>query len=245
MAESQYLKLARLLDQRIRAGEHPVGSRIPSERALCELYGVSRITVRQAIAELVNRGVLRRAHGRGTFVAAPRVEQSLLDHFTYAEQLRSNGLLVASTVLEQRRVPASTEVASQLRLAASAPVLRLVRQRKADGEPYALETTHLPLERLPEVENADFTGDRSLYEVLATEHGVRPTRAREWFEPVLVKAAEAGPLGVSRNSPALLVTRSTEDEQGQPVEFAKAVIRGDRCRMLVELKAGVTAGWAD
>lgn len=234
MAESQHTRLARLIEERVNSGEYAVGSRIPPERVLCEMFGVSRITVRQAIAELAERGILHRQQGRGTFVATPRIEQSLLDHFTFAEGLREKGLLVATKVLERSVVPAPAEAAANLELSSAANVFYLVRQRRADGEPYALETTYLPV--LDGIEDVDF-GARSLYEVLATDYGTRPVRARETFEPVLVRPQEAKPLGVKTGSPALLLLRTSYDERGRPVEFAKALIRGDRCRMLVELRA--------
>lgn len=236
MAEPQHTRLAQLIEKRVKSGEYPIGARIPSERELCEIYGVSRITVRQAIAELTERGVLNRQQGRGTFVATPRIEQSLLDHFTFAEELRDKGLLVASTVLLQEVAEASTEQAAHLGLEQGAGVLHLVRQRRADGEPYAIETTYLPLEHFPGVEQADF-GTRSLYEVLATDYGTRPMSARETFEPVLVRPRESQDLNVKAGSPALLLLRTTYDSTGRAVEFARALIRGDRCRMLVELRA--------
>lgn len=236
MAEPQHARLAQLIEKRIKSGEYPIGARIPSERALCEIYGVSRITVRQAIAELTERGILNRQQGRGTFVATPRIEQSLLDHFTFAEGLREKGLLVASTVLQQEVTKAPGEVALQLGVEQGARVLHLVRQRRADGEPYAVETTYLPLDYLPGVEQADF-GSRSLYEVLTTDHGTRPATARETFEPVVLRSRDAEQLNVKAGSPALLVMRTSYDMSGRAVEFASALIRGDRCRMLVELRA--------
>lgn len=236
MAEPQHTRLAQLIEKRVKSGEYPIGARIPSERDLCEIYGVSRITVRQAIAELTERGVLNRQQGRGTFVATPRIEQSLLDHFTFAEELRDKGLLVASTVLLQEVTEAPAEPAAHLGVEQGASVFHLVRQRRADGEPYAIETTYLPLEHFPGVEHADF-GARSLYEVLATDYGVQPVTARETFEPVLVRPRESQDLNVKAGSPALLLLRTTYDSTGRAVEFARALIRGDRCRMLVELRA--------
>ena len=232
-----YLRLARLLAEKIEQGEYRPGTRIPSERDLCGIYGVSRITVRQSMAELENRGLLVRQHGRGTFVAAPSLRGSLFDRFTYAEALRDQGVLLATRVLLQEVVPAGPRVAQELAVPLRSDVLQLLRRRDADGEPFALETTHLPLPLLPGIEDADFSTS-SLYEVLATTYGLRPARAREWFEPVLLPASAAQHLGTRRGAPALRLIRTTFDAQARPIEAAETVIRGDRCRMLVELWAG-------
>jgi len=232
--EAQYRRIARLLEQKIRGGDYAVGTSIPSERELCKLYGVSRITMRHALGELAQQGLLTRRQGQGTFVAAPRIESSLLGYFSFSEALRAQGLLTSTHVLNQHVEPAEPGVAVELRVPVGAPVLHLVRLRHVDGDPFALETTWLPLSRLPGADGIDFA-ESSLYNALKERYGVYPTRARETFEPVVLGADDARAVQAQNGTAALLLLRTTYDQTDHPVELAHALIRGDRCRVLVEL----------
>ncbi len=233
-SEAQYRRIARLLEQKIRAGDYAIGASIPSERELCKLYGVSRITMRHALGDLVQQGLLTRRQGQGTFVAAPRIEPSLLGYFSFSEALRAQGLLTSTRVLAQHVQPAEPNTAVELRVPVGAPVLCLVRLRHVDGDPFALETTWLPLDRLPGADDIDFA-ENSLYTALKERYGVHPTRARETFEPVVLGADDARAVHAHRGTAALLLLRTTYDQADHPVELAHALIRGDRCRVLVEL----------
>jgi len=234
LIEVQYRRIARLLREKIDTGEYAAGARLPGERELCKLYGVSRITMRHALGDLVQRGLLTRRQGQGTFVAAPRIEPSLLGYFSFSEALRAQGLLTSTRVLDQRTEPAEPNVALELRVPVGSPVLRLVRLRHVDGDPFALETTWLPLDRLPGVDGIDFAVS-SLYTALKERYGVYPTRARETFEPVVLGADDARAVHARKGTAALLLLRTTYDQSDHPIELAHALIRGDRCRVLVEL----------
>src|SRR5215510_9494521 len=147
------------------------GTRLPAERVLAKRYGVARATVTQAIDELAGKGLVYRIHGSGTFVAEPKFRQPLtLTSFT--EDMRARGMTPGSVVRSQAVVPASEVVARHLALVPGSPVVHLERVRTADGEPMALERTHLPAHRLPGLEDADLT-DASLYELLERRWGVR------------------------------------------------------------------------
>jgi len=236
LGEVQYRRIARLLRAKIEAGEYAVGTRIPGERELATLYGVSRITTRHAIADLVQRGLLVRRQGRGTFVATRRVEPFLLGHFSFSEALRAQGLLTSTRVLAQRTELAAPAVAAELQVLAGAALAHLVRLRRVDGDLFAVERTWLPLGRLPGIDTVDFER-HALYDVLRERYGVHPSRARETFEPVVLGAEDARTLGSKKGTAALLLVRTTYDEDDRPIEVAHALIRGDRCRVLVELWA--------
>ena len=154
----------------------PSGSALPSERLLAERYGLARMTVRTELDRLAAGGSVYRLHGRGTFVAEPRVAQAgVFSSFT--EDMRGRGLEPGSIVIAQELMEATTFLAGALEIAAGAPVARVERVRTADGRRMALERAHLPAERFPGVAEADFeTG--SLFDVLAgygvTLHEARP-----------------------------------------------------------------------
>jgi len=210
------------------------GALLPSERLLMERYGVARGTAVQAIEALVARGLVYRVRGSGTFVAEPKFRQPLtLTSFT--EDMRARGMTPGSVVRSQAIVPASEVVARHLALVPGTPVVHLERVRTADGEPMALERTHLPAQRLPGLEDADLT-DASLYELLERTWGVRVAEADQWASVVRVTEDEAALLHVSAAQPALLFQRVTRDPAGTPVEYVRSLYRGDRYEVHTRLE---------
>jgi GntR family transcriptional regulator len=207
------------------------GALLPSERLLAERYGVARATVTQAVEGLVSRGLVYRVHGSGTFVAEPKFRQPLtLTSFT--EDMRARGMTPGSVVRSQAVVPASEVVARHLALV---PVVHLERVRTADGEPMALERTHLPAQRLPGLESANLA-DASLYELLERRWGVRVAEADQWASVVRLTDDEAALLQVAPGQPALLFQRLTRDPSGTPVEYVRSLYRGDRYEVHTRLE---------
>lgn len=228
-------QLAATLEGQLLDGRWRVGERLPPERELAVRHRVSRSTLREALEDLERAGLIVRHQGRGTFVAPRRLEQSLLGHFTVVESLRASGKLVTTRVLGKRVVPASPSVAGELGVPATDPVLHLERLRLADRVPFMLERTWLPLRLMPGLDKVDLT-DRSLYEVLREAHEIMLVRAVESFEPVLLRPDEASVLKRSTGSPALLLLRTTYAAGDVPVEAARALLRADQVRPLVERK---------
>ena len=239
-AEPTYRRIVRLLEEKILSGEYPPGHRLPPERELCEIYGVSRVTTRQALAELAQRRLVVRHQGQGTFVMRPKVESSLLGFFSISEALKADGRLVATRVISAKVTRPNAQEADALGCAADAPVLRLERLRFVDGDPYALEISTLPMSRFPGLDRYDF-GTRSLYDVLARDYGSQLVRAREALAPVMLTDEQAALLGVAVDQPALRLIRTTFDGRGTAAEAAGALIRGDRCHILFELWADMRA----
>jgi GntR family transcriptional regulator len=223
----RYYQLKELLRQRIRSGEWPPDTLIPSERELCEQYGLSRMTARQSLTELVNEGLLYRRQGRGTFVGRPRIAQQLLRLTGFTQDMRARGQRPGATVLSAELCRADSHTAEVLRLKPGQAVFRLRRLRSADGEPLAIETSvvaFLGCERLREVDLAA----NSLYQILEERFHLSLQEAEQEVEADLATEADAALLGIAVGAPVLRVRRVTFDQRRQPVEFATSVYRGDR-----------------
>jgi len=223
-----------LRDQVARGGLMP-GDRVETELELMARYGVSRATVRQALGRLITDGSLEIRRGLGTYVRAKAVEHSLGGFYTFSREIERHGMRPGTRVMDLRVESASQEVAEHLGLPAGSPVVALSRIRLADDDPLVTETSYLPAARFPGLQHVDFTRAR-LYDTLAEAYGVRPVRASETFEPVLLTAAEAAVLGGARRDPALRVERIAFDAQGTIIEYCRSTLRGDRYRYSVELR---------
>jgi GntR family transcriptional regulator len=217
----------------IATGALGPGDRLPAEHDLAAWFGVSRMTLRHALAELVKRGLVTKTVGRrgGTFVAAPKLEQ---DHTTlagFSEQLRRHGMVAGARVLTAVSRPAGPAAAAALQIGPDDPVYEIRRIRLADGRPIAAERSVFPASRFPGM--LDSRLDGSLYELLEVRYGLRPHRARESLEPVTAGVREAEALEVAVGAPLMLVERIAYARSGEPLEYAHDLFRGDRTRVVV------------
>ncbi|MFD5828668.1 GntR family transcriptional regulator [Lentzea sp. NPDC060358] len=205
------------------------GSPIPSERDLAERYGVSRITVRAAVGQLVAEGLLTRAKGRGTFTARRRYDlQHLLASFT--SDMKARGIEPSTEVISASQAAPGSK--ASLGLEPDEYAYRVVRLRMADGAPLALETGWYSPHLLPELDRCDLSG--SLYELFAAKYGVQLDHARQtvWAETADADTAKA--LDVRRGSP-LLVFRRVASSEGRPCEDVTSWYRGDLYQVTMQL----------
>jgi GntR family transcriptional regulator len=211
----KHAQISAQIEASISHGDLAPGDRLPPERTLAETYGVSRMTVRQALQTLESRGLLRRAIGRsgGSFVAEPTLERDV--GASLSAQIAKQGVRAGAEVLSARDDGDAVEIA---------------RVRLADGEPFALERSRFPSDRFAGLLQLDLTG--SLYELLADHFDAAPVRAIERLEPVLANADEAAVLRVQEGAPLMLVDRTAYDDAGLVVETARDVFRGDRTRIV-------------
>jgi GntR family transcriptional regulator len=217
----------------IAVGQLAPGDRLPAEHDLASWLGVSRMTLRHALSELAQRGLVIRAVGRhgGTFVAEPKLDQDVTTLAGFSEQLRRHGMVAGARVLTAAQIEAGPAAAAALHLAPGDPVLEVRRIRLADGRPMVLEHSQFPAALFGGM--LDCRLDASLYELLEERFGQRPHRARESFEPVIAGVREAEALEVDEGAPLLLVERTAYARGGQPLEYARDLFRGDRTRVLI------------
>jgi GntR family transcriptional regulator len=225
----------RLLEQ-IRTGALEPGARLGGERDLARALGVSRSTVRQALAAMERAGVVRRIPGRGggTFVGHPRVERDLSRIVGVPALLRRQGITAGTRVVSTALVRADGATRAELRLPADAYVLDVVRIRLADGVPISLERARLPAHRFPGLLELPLGG--SLYELLDTHYGTQPYEAVERIEVVLAGPDEAAVLDVAISAPLLSITRTTCAADGEPFEHSHDLFRADRTTITVHTR---------
>lgn len=202
------------------------GAALPSERELAERFGVARLTVRQAVAELVLEGLLTRRQGSGTFVSRPKFVHPLA-LVSYTEAMAGQGAVPGRTPISAEHVLADAGLAADLEIEPDSLVVHLERVITADGERVGLESTYLPHQRFPDL-LGDFDPATSLYRHLRAELGVVFGRARERLETVLATPREALLIGTSPALPMLLVHRVSYDPDGRPIERVRSLYRGDR-----------------
>jgi GntR family transcriptional regulator len=232
MVEPKYYELRQWLLERVDG--LPPGTPVAAERTLSEQFGISRTTVRQALHDLAVEGRIVRRQGRGTFVAPPKVTQNL-QLTSYTEDMVAQGRRPGSKLVNVAIVEAEADVASKLGLPERAKVVRLERVRYADGEPMAVETVYLDHDRFGDIGTV-LTNDASLYKLLGDRYGVVPVAADETIETVLATPAASRLLGTDASTPMLLLTRSSADDAGRPVEYVRSLYRGDRYRFISRIR---------
>ncbi len=234
-AEPLYLQIRNSLLQAIRDGILKPNQRVPSERELSEITGVSRMTVRQALQTLIAEGVLYTVPGKGTFVSCgPKIEQNLQRLSGFTESVQAQGFTPGSRVLAVERVPAGEDAAKALNIEPETPLIRIARLRLVDGVPVALEKAHLQAERFPGLEEVDWER-HSLYEVLQTQYNVVLVRAMQFIEAQEASRYVAELLGIEKGKPVLAMERVTYTTDSEPVEYVRSFYRADRFRLKVVL----------
>lgn len=231
---SLYYQLKEILIKKIKDGEWPVNTKIPTERELCEMFKVSRITVRQALDEMENEGFLYRKQGKGTFVTTPKLEQRLNNFYSFSEEIKKMGSRPDAKVLSFEVIECSGAVCQNLELNKGAKVYAIKRLRLADDEPFTLEISYIPYEMAVGMKKEEVE-ENGLYNTLKNTFGIFPDEAIETFEAVQVPADDALHLKVKKNTAALKLERVTR-AQGRVVEYCVSMIRGDRYKYQVFLK---------
>ena len=239
MTVPKYRELAEAIRGEIAGA--PVGSPTASERQLAEETGVSRMTARRAIDELVREGLLTREVGRGTFVARPAVSVPLqLTSFT--EDMRARGYVPSSEVLHLGTVPADEHVASIFGLSLGEPVILLTRVRLADGVPIAIERSHLRANLFPGIERFDFARD-SLYRVLTDDYGIRFEAGEQVIRAASARADDAQTLQIAPESPVLELVR-TSVSHGEVIEWTTSTYPGSRFELSAQIAPVTVQGSA-
>ncbi len=231
-----YVQIQEYIAELILSGQLPPESRIQSERDFSEELGVSRMTVRRALTELVTEGLLERRHGSGTYVAKPRLTYQAHELVDTARAMRERNIAASSQLLEFGEIVASRRLAEQLQVEIGHPIYRVIVLRLANRVPVILERDFFPASRCPGLEEWDLEKNETA-DLLAQIYGARLGRVVETVEAVEANETIAKQLRVSEGFPLLMICRTLFDtESGLPVQYSQDFFRGDyaRIQMTVE-----------
>ena len=234
-----YVQVADIIRDELRGGRWEPGALIPSESGLCEMFGVSRTAIRQALGVLVDEGLLQKEKGRGTFVSRPHVALAVQELRGFYDEMAVLGRTVTNEVRRQEVVSVPPHVAPELGIPMRTDVICLERVRGVGGEPLVHVYTYLPLERFAGLLDVDLS-QRSLYAVLGEEFGVEARGGRRRIDAVAARAEQARLLRVPAKSPMLRVTATNTAADDVPFEFFEAWYRADQTsfEIVVSARAG-------
>ncbi len=221
-----YIQVERILRDMIESGQLKAGQKLPSEHALVQQYGISRITATAALDELVSARLAYRERGRGTFVAAPHIgDFSFFSSFT--EDMLERGFKPSSRLVSLQLEKPDAKTVEKLKMDESQVYYCLARVRLANDEPVVLQRAYLMAAMYSDLASRDFeTG--SLYEVMRRVYGYKPTWGEAVVEAGAATAEEAGCLDLKTGTPVLIIWHLTLDERFVPLEFVRSVYRSDR-----------------
>jgi GntR family transcriptional regulator len=230
-----YVRVYEEIAARIASGSLPRGGQLPPEREFCQEMGVSRATVRRAIATLEDEGLIQAIQGRGTFVTAPRLVEPPNTLLSFTQLAEDRGTEAGARVLRSEIRPSTLAEADRFRIAPGGPVFDLERLRTMDGMPIAVDHSIVLLAAAPSLPDADWNR-ASLYELL-TEAGATPARADYDVEARAADTHWAEILDVPVGAPLLIADTSSYDRDERLIEIGRIIYRGDRYRFRSTLVA--------
>ncbi|WP_282597677.1 GntR family transcriptional regulator [Bacillus sp. REN3] len=229
-----YHQLEEYIKAQIENGELEPDQAIPSERVYADMFQISRMTIRQALTNLVNEGYLYRQKGKGTFVNKQKLEQRLQGLTSFTEDMRERGLTPSSRLISFEIIPAGRGIADRLNLAENTPVYEIKRVRLANNLPVALETTYLPANLVKGLTEEII--NQSLYQYIEEKLSLEISEATQQIEASIAREQELRHLEIEKGSPVLLILRTSILKDGSPFEFVKSAYRADRYKFVHTMK---------
>lgn len=227
-------QLKNKLIERIGHGEWQPGSKISSEREICEEYGVSRITVREVIGDLEREGYLSRKQGKGTFVNQLKTENNTQKLYRFSEEIKRAGCNTTTRVLAYEIIPCGAAEAEHLGITKGERVYFIERLRFIDGTLFSLERSYIPVSVAPGM-TEDAVKQQGLYNAIQQHSNLADDEVEESFAAIPCPDKPAMMIGVKRDAAVLQVSRLTKSE-GKSLEYCESLIRGDRYKYKIVLR---------
>ncbi|MTV37219.1 GntR family transcriptional regulator [Duganella radicis] len=221
-----YTQVKENLRERILDGTYPAHAKLPAESELSTIFGVSRITVRQALSDLQKEGVIFKIPGKGTFVAKPKAFQQLTQLEGFGEAMSRMGYEIYNQVTSHKTIAATPHVAQQLQVAVGTEVTEIKRIRHLNREPVSLEVTYLAQDIGERLAREDLA-TRDIFLILENDYGIPLGRADLQVDAILADDTLAHALRVQQGSAVLRIERLTHRADGAPLDFEYLYFRGD------------------
>ena len=226
-----YVQLMEELETSIRNGVYKPGDKIMTEAEMAKEYGVSLITVRKAVGSLMEKGLVVRKQGKGTFVTKPKYSRNMKKLQSFTEMCEQMGVKPGAQVLENRLIMADKKVADRLGIGPGSNVVYISRLRLADGEPVQVEKSYFPLKYAFLLEEDLNNG--SMFECLKEKAGAKVASSEKMIELCRATAEEAALMDVKKGDYLLFVKSTAYDENGEPMYAGIQLINGDRFSLYV------------
>lgn len=224
-----YYQLKEQILKQIQSGVLKSGDLLPSETEMCQTYGVSRGTVRQAVNMLAEKGYVVKERGKGTCIRRPSLNHDLLGDYSFGMGILKQGLTLKTQTLLKEIIPGKKSISDRLEIDKKAEVLHLIRIRWANEEPWIYEETYLEAAAFPGLEGRDF-GKELLTKILVQDYNIQLDRVFAFVEPTMITEKYARLLQLQQDLPALVMDRVIYQQNNKPAFYSHALIRGDRCR---------------
>lgn len=231
----RYAQVERALAEQIAAGIVPVGHQLPPEDALIAQFDVSRTTIRKAIANLADRGLVEIQRGRGTFVTRPKITHHLTALSSFVEDMIKAGRKPTAKVIDHGLVPVDGKVAQHLLLSPGTLVLRLKRVRLADGHPLSFDETYLPQELGEQIVTDDLEVE-PVFDLLEEKYALPLTDAEYQMEAAAASAEVAAALDIQVGDPVFRIERTSFSTGDRPVDYEILNYRGDAIKFVTRLQ---------
>lgn len=229
----RYLQIIQYYADKIDSGELKEGDKLPTEREICNFFNVSRITARQALDELSNKGYIIKKQGKGSYVSMNKMNMQLNSLQGFSEEMRSKGLEPGSRLLSLTICNPSPEIAEKLNIDPSVKVYSIERIRYANKKALSLENVFIPFYFCPDIEQNDLTD--SLYKILQERYNISIRKGSQSIEAGIIDKRAAKILNVKVGTQALIIERVTYTSNDTPFEYVKSVYRGDKYKFYVDL----------
>ncbi len=231
-----YIQLASYLRIQIQTGVLQPGDLMIAENSICDILHISRTTVRQAMNQLEEEGLLVRYRGKGTFIANSKIKRNMNHLYSFTEDMKAIGVSPSSKIIKSEVLTSCPDdVAEMLRLPTmKTPVFYLERLRLVNGEPMLWECTYLPYYLCNKIETFNFA-KKSLYEILNDTYHLMMYHAKESLEAIILSKREASLLECVERSAGYKITRISYLDSGFAFEYTTSVTRSDKCSFQFDL----------
>lgn len=217
-----YLQLADLLQEKIKSHHYTVGNKIPSERELSETFGISRMTVRKAIDTLIDKGLLTRLQGKGTFVSSPKLDSPIDTIQSMRDFIEEAGLTPSNKILLTKKQKAGIKYSKIFHIEPDDDIFLLFRLRLGNHIPIALEYTYVPCSLIPDIDTYDFM-HCSLYDIFH-DHGIYLKEDTQTLEIVKIFHPQAALLHVKEDTAVFMLHNTVTDTTGRVIEYTRSYI---------------------